>query len=77
MLTEIQSKQIITDGKKIKKATAKGNILVQAKLIIWSHRTIGKVALNQTKRKQNKHAFKAKIKDCTLKKLLFKKIIKI
>ena len=42
-------------GKNTIKAIIKGNKCNQQKLISWSYLNLGKVALNHTKKKQNKH----------------------
>lgn len=53
-------------GISIIKAIAKGNKLSQQNVANWSNLNLGKVALNQTKMKQNKQVFKPKIIDCKL-----------
>jgi len=45
-------------------ATATGNKFNQHNLISWSYRSLGKVALNQTNKKQKKHVFNPKTIDC-------------
>lgn len=47
-------------------AIAKGNKPSQQNVANWSNLNLGKVALNQTKMKQNKQVFKPKIIDCKL-----------
>ena len=51
-------------GTKIIKATATGKRFNQHKSINWSYLNLGKVALNQTKKKQKIHVFNPKIIDC-------------
>ena len=53
-------------GINIIKATQTGNKFNQHKSINWSYLNLGKVALNQTKKKQNIHVFKPKIIDWRL-----------
>ncbi len=56
------------------KAIITGNIPVQQNCINWSYRNRGKVALNQTNKKQNKQVFKPSTMLCKLMKVLLIKI---
>ena len=56
------------------KAIAKGNRFSQQKVANWSNLNLGKVALNQTKIKQNIQVLKPNIKDCILKNESFIRI---
>ena len=60
------SKEIKTQGTSTIKAIAKGNKFSQQNVANWSNLNLGKVALNQTKIKQNKQVFKPKITDWIL-----------
>ena len=51
-------------GINIIKATATGKRFNQQSSISWSYRSLGKVALNQTKKKQKIQVFKPNIIDC-------------
>ena len=57
-------------GTNIIKATATGKRFNQHKSINWSHLNLGKLALNQTNKKQNKQVLIPKIIDWILKTLL-------
>ena len=50
------------------KATQTGNRFNQQNSINWSYLNLGKVALNQTNKKQNTNVFKPKTIDCKLRK---------
>lgn len=56
-------------GTNIVKAMATGKRPVQQSKIIWSYLTLGKVALNHTKRKQKRQVFIPNIILCRLKKV--------
>jgi hypothetical protein len=51
-------------GTRIINAITTGNNPVQQNTMIWSNRTRGKVALNQTKKKQKIQVFKPNTIDC-------------
>ena len=53
----------IIEGTSIIKAITIGNKYNQHNSINWSYRNLGKVALNQTNMKQNRHVFNPNIND--------------
>jgi hypothetical protein len=65
------SKAIKIEGTNTIKAITTGSNIVQQNTIIVSNLTLGKVALNHTNKKQNKHVFKPKIIDCKFKYVSF------
>ena len=64
------SKETSILGTKIMKATHTGNKFNQQNSINWSYLNLGKVALNQTNKKQKKHVFKPNIIDWILIRLI-------